>query len=119
MTELKALFAQPPAGGVCAADDQGELESRLEAAGWSVARLQPFDSRDAFYTEIAAKLGFPDYFGRNLDALWDCLRAIKEPTAMIIPWSGFADTDPDSATSLLSVLTDRADADPPFAVILL
>jgi ribonuclease inhibitor len=26
-----------------------------------------------FYDEISEKLAFPDYFGRNLDALYDCL----------------------------------------------
>jgi RNAse (barnase) inhibitor barstar len=28
---------------------------------------------DDFYDEFAAKLRFPDYFGRNLGALWDCM----------------------------------------------
>ncbi|NCB84051.1 MAG: barnase inhibitor [Bacteroidia bacterium] len=28
---------------------------------------------DDFYTEAAAKLDLPDYFGNNLDAMWDCL----------------------------------------------
>ena len=30
-------------------------------------------SLDEFYSEIGKKLRFPDYFGRNLDALWDVL----------------------------------------------
>ncbi|MGE5253932.1 MAG: barstar family protein [Planctomycetaceae bacterium] len=30
-------------------------------------------SLDEFYGQIARKLRFPDYFGRNLDALWDVL----------------------------------------------
>jgi ribonuclease inhibitor len=28
---------------------------------------------DAVYDALAAQLGFPDHFGRNLDALWDVL----------------------------------------------
>ncbi len=28
---------------------------------------------DEFYDEISRELNFPDYFGRNLDALWDTL----------------------------------------------
>ncbi len=30
-------------------------------------------SLDDFYTEISRELCFPEYFGRNLDALWDVL----------------------------------------------
>lgn len=28
---------------------------------------------EAFHDIVAAKLEFPAYYGRNLDALWDCL----------------------------------------------
>jgi hypothetical protein len=30
-------------------------------------------SRAGFFTEIARELAFPDYFGRNWDAVYDCL----------------------------------------------
>jgi ribonuclease inhibitor len=48
-------------------------------------------SLDEFYDEIALLFLFPDYFGRNLDALWDLLTTdIKGPVELI--WE-------DSATS--------------------
>lgn len=40
-----------------------------------------------FYTAIAKSLRFPDYFDRNLDALYDCLTSmddIKEPEVVLI-----------------------------------
>jgi len=37
-------------------------------------------SSSDFHREIKQKMDFPDYYGNNLDALWDCL-------------SGHADTD--------------------------
>ena len=33
---------------------------------------------------LAEKLGFPPYYGRNLDALHDCLTDIAEDTAIIL-----------------------------------
>jgi ribonuclease inhibitor len=30
-------------------------------------------SKDIFYNELEIKLNLPDYFGRNLDALWECI----------------------------------------------
>jgi RNAse (barnase) inhibitor barstar len=32
----------------------------------------------AFYTKIARSLRFPDYFGKNLDALYDCLTSLDQ-----------------------------------------
>jgi len=41
-------------------------------------------SLDEFYSEIARKLHFPDYFGRNLDALWDVLTTdVKGPVELV------------------------------------
>ena len=40
-------------------------------------------SLDEFYDEISKKLRFPDYFGRNLDALWDVLSTdVKGPVEL-------------------------------------
>ena len=43
-----------------------------------------FDDADALHDFLADKLGFPDYYGRNLDALNDCLGDICEPTLLVI-----------------------------------
>jgi RNAse (barnase) inhibitor barstar len=42
------------------------------AAGLALARIR-FDTKDALLRNIAAALRFPDWFGRNWDALEDCL----------------------------------------------
>ena len=39
--------------------------------------------------EIKNKFGFPDYYGENLDALWDCLDYYTDEE-LIIKISGFA-----------------------------
>lgn len=56
----------------------------------------PEDRKEA-HEYIAEKLDFPEYYGKNLDALYDCLTDISEPTAVGIfdPSSDFSDIDID------------------------
>lgn len=58
------------------------------------------------HERLAEKLGFPDYYGANLDALEDCLSEIRTPTRIVLerdaaepkPWfDGFVDVVRDSA----------------------
>jgi ribonuclease inhibitor len=37
------------------------------------------DSRDTTHLYLKEQLGFPDYYGRNLDALWDLLSTWSDP----------------------------------------
>ena len=39
---------------------------------------------DAVYAYLAQELAFPPYFGRNLDALHDCLTDISSPTRLLL-----------------------------------
>ena len=41
-------------------------------------------SREALHDYLEKKLELPDYYGRNLDALFDCLTDICEPTTIKI-----------------------------------
>ena len=34
---------------------------------------------DDFYTELSSLFGFPDFFGRNVNALIDCLFSLRYP----------------------------------------
>ena len=36
--------------------------------------------QDALHTLLAASLSFPDWYGRNLDALYDCLTDVQDET---------------------------------------
>ena len=40
-------------------------------------------SRDAFHDAMAEALSFPDWYGRNLDALHDLLTALPEDTHLV------------------------------------
>lgn len=49
--------------------------------------LRQICDRDALYDAITSTFDFPDYFGRNLDALYDCLTDISQDTcvALVLP----------------------------------
>lgn len=100
----------------------GESDSILAAlrqAGWVAAVVPPADTTQAFYTQIAAVLGFGAYFGRNLDALWDCLTDLDRPTAVVLAgWTRLAEARPERWAAILAVLTERCGKPPAFAVVL-
>ena len=55
-----------------------------------------------FYAELRRALDLPDWTGANLDALWDVLTDLTEPTALV--WRRYATfavarPDPGSASS--------------------
>jgi RNAse (barnase) inhibitor barstar len=67
--------------------------------------------KDDFYDAVAAALSFPDWFGRNLDALHDCLGDLSWLPAgeHVLVWSEpqiFRDADPDGYRAVADVLTD-------------
>jgi ribonuclease inhibitor len=50
-------------------------------------RLDPSHaSMEAIYTQLQRALGFPDHFGRNLDALWDVMHDVPGPIEIV--WQG-------------------------------
>jgi RNAse (barnase) inhibitor barstar len=66
--------------------------------------------------EIGVELGFPDYYGKNLDALIDSLGDIERPTALLV----HVPTELGHyGQAMLEVLTDRAESvrEVPFALV--
>ncbi|MFJ9900885.1 barstar family protein [Streptomyces sp. NPDC091280] len=61
------------------------------------------------FTEWAAGLGFPDYFGGNWDAFTDCLYDIV-PTSAVVREAAdlLADGPPNELAILLSILSEAA-----------
>lgn len=95
--------------GVFSTDDPIE-EIRVEAERheWAVRVLsRPVSSKGEALTALGEALEFPDHFGHNLDALWDCLRDIDEPLLLI--WSGSDALDRLAFEPIIDVLQERAD----------
>lgn len=75
----------------------------------------PVGSKAEALDAIGAALGFPGWYGRNLDALYDCLTDLSwQPGGEhVLVWAGhqrLADADPAGYHAILAVLDDAATA---------
>lgn len=60
-----------------------------------------------FHTQIKQLLHFPDYYGENLDALWNCICDVKLPCTII--WENYEQSHAalgNYAVKALNVLKD-------------
>lgn len=77
---------------------------------------QDFKNEQEFHKLIKLKLGLPDYYGENLDALWDCLTGeIELPTSIV--WVNFEDSLEllgGDAINIVSTFEDAASELPGF-----
>lgn len=48
----------------------------FDCSGW--------DTEQAMHEELSSRLGFPDYYGKNLDALNDCLSEVHVPDGRVL-----------------------------------
>ena len=95
-----------------AAYDVDDVRHTVERAGWRFAQLDGWTGRGAadFHEAIAVALGFPDHYGRNLDALHDCLRDLAGPTVLLWDgWSPLARAEPRTFATVLAILAEHAD----------
>jgi RNAse (barnase) inhibitor barstar len=66
-------------------------------------------TRAAFFEEVARALRFPDYFGRNWDALTDCLRDAGAVALIVEHAEDLLSAEPpEQFDTLLAVLSDAA-----------
>jgi RNAse (barnase) inhibitor barstar len=120
MSDLNRLFGRSRTPGVYRSDaDPADLNAALARAGWATALLGPATTTEGFYAEVASALDLPEYFGRNLDALWDCLTDLDVPTVVIVgEWTRFAQAQPARWAAILAVFEERCARSPAFAVVL-
>ena len=64
--------------------------------------------RDSLHTTLKRVLNFPDYYGRNLDALRDCLTDVSEEIMIYIDLGALHDRLGSYADSVVGVLRDSA-----------
>lgn len=70
---------------------------------------EAISSKEMLHDVIAASLQLPEWYGRNLDALYDCLTDIAQPVDVILLHpDALQETLGSYATSLLRMLRDAA-----------
>jgi len=92
--------------------DVDDVRRTVELAGWSFAHLDGWVSEgaDEFHAGIQQALGFPDHYGRNLDALADSLSELDHPTVLLWDgWAAWARADERTFHLALEVLGARTD----------
>ena len=67
--------------------------------------------RTSAMDHLTEALSLPDWWGRNLDALYDCLTDCREPRQLLVENRAALETE-RFGRSLLRVLTDAAQNDP-------
>lgn len=95
------------------------VAAALAGDGWRVAVLPELARSRDFYAALRRALDLPDWTGANLDALWDVLTDLTDPTALVWHrYATFATARPEPWRRILDVLEERAALEPPFAVLL-
>ena len=98
-----------------------ETTEWLDGHGYQVVHLtaREWTSDHDMHAAVASALGFPAYYGRNLDALNDCLRDVvshdygwsPDSTGLAIVFTGYdayATRSPRSAQIVLDLLADHS-----------
>ncbi|NLU71075.1 barstar family protein [Streptomyces sp. HNM0574] len=119
----------PPGTYRCASVGPDVL-MHAEAAGWveGVVDLQGVTGKADFMERVATGLELPDWFGRNWDALADCLTDLSwwgEPRGYLVMtagWPDFEQADPSGADMAAEIFTAAVGywsvRDAPLAVLL-
>lgn len=130
MSGLAALLAGRHEPGVQiwhAAFPVEDVRHAVEHAGWRFGHVDGWTHQDkaGFLDAVAEALDFPDWFGRNFDALADCLSDVSGPegAGTVLLWDGwgaFAREDPQAFDVALDVLRERTQDPqrPAFAVLM-
>jgi RNAse (barnase) inhibitor barstar len=102
-------------------DPARDLGREAEGAGWRVLSLDTRDvaSIEQFWDAVAAGWSLPEWFGRNLDALFDALADLTGMPVVLV-WDGLgrvSDIDPVLVEAVVDVLRDASGQAAAFAVV--
>lgn len=114
MTTLSGILAAGASAGVhrwASALPADYVRARVVNAGLRFGHVDSAvtSGKAGFLAAIGEALSFPAYYGRNLDALADCLSDVTAPTVVL--WEhaeALRAEDPDAYQAVLDVFATRA-----------
>lgn len=129
MSGLAALLAGRIPAGIYqwhGAFEVADVRHTVDRAGFGFGHVDGWTggTKAEFLTAVGEALGFPDYYGKNFDALADCLHDIgADQQGVVLLWDGWstlAHSDEKAFSIAMSVLGSRVNADRgvPFSVLL-
>ena len=108
MAKLINRLKDAAKSGVYRASRVDAIEDALQGSKLSLARvaLQDVTGKSALLRRIAARLGFPAWFGENWDALEDCLTDLSslEGEGYVVVFEGFQFLPADELGVLIDVV---------------
>lgn len=118
MSGLAAVLAGRHPAGVFtwdAAFASTQVRHTVETAGWGFGHVDGWvdgaDTKAGFLAAVGSALDFPDHYGRNLDALADCLADLDRDTVLLWDgWTTLARADEKAFRISLRVLCERAES---------
>jgi len=72
--------------------------------------------REDLHRKLAEGLGFPEWYGGNLDALYDCLTDLEETTLRVTGKRDLEVTLGDYVNRIFRVMRDAAEENPHFRI---
>jgi hypothetical protein len=101
-------------------DDSTLWTEAFERDDVRLVAVGPAAGKEEMLASFAEALRFPEWFGRNYDALADLLHDTAYVHGTVVLWRGWAllaQADPDAFAAFLDLLSERA-AQPGFGVLL-
>jgi len=86
-----------------------EVAHAVQHAGWRFGYVDGWhhQTRTEFLVAVGEALDFPEHYGRNLDALNDCLRDVPDRTVLL--WDGWGTLAREDAAAFAAVRTILGD----------
>ena len=75
-------------------------------------------TKEALHEYLARELAFPDWYGGNLDALFDCLTAVSEEVTITLDEAALTESLGPYAQRVEKVLTRAAEKNPNLQIII-